>query len=152
MKLRSIALSLSLCVTSAIMLPLPTLPATNQATITMVSTDTTTDAGEPIRYLSTPNPEVTAMTLSLPPGGITDWMTHPVPGYVYVLEGALTVEFTDGSNITFKAGQGFMQARTRWHRGVNEGNTTMRFLAVFFGEKSTPTILNPPPKPLANLK
>jgi quercetin dioxygenase-like cupin family protein len=146
MKLRSIALLLSLFVTSAIMFPLPTLPATNQATITMVSTDTTTDAGEPIRYLSTPNPEVTAMTLSLPPGGKTDWMTHPVPGYVYVLEGALTVEFTDGSHITFKAGQGFMQARTKWHRGVNEGNTTMRFLAVFFGEKSTPTILNPPHK------
>jgi hypothetical protein len=37
-----------------------------------------------------------------------------------------------------------MQARAKWHRGLNEENTTMRFLAVFFGEKGTPIILNPP--------
>ena len=123
-------------------------PATNEVTITMVSEDTTTDAGEPIRYLSTPNPEVSSMTLSLPPGAKTDWMTHPVPGYIYVLEGELTVEFEDGSRVVFKAGQGFLQARTKWHRGLNEGKTTMRFLAVFYGEKGTPVILNPPRGPL----
>jgi quercetin dioxygenase-like cupin family protein len=123
-------------------------PATNQVTITMVSKDTTTDAGEPIRYLSTPNPEVSSMTLSLPPGAKTDWMTHPVPGYIYVLEGELTVEFEDGSRVVFRAGQGFLQARTKWHRGLNEGKTTMRFLAVFYGEKGMPVILNPPRGPL----
>jgi quercetin dioxygenase-like cupin family protein len=123
-------------------------PATNEVTITMVSKDTTTDAGEPIHYLSTPNPEVSSMTLSLPPGAKTDWMTHPVPGYIYVLEGELTVEFEDGSRVVFKAGQGFLQARTKWHRGLNEGKTTMRFLAVFYGEKGTPVILNPPRGPL----
>src|SRR5215813_7357479 len=122
MKLRSIALLLSFCVPLVIMLSLPILPARNtppatQETIAMVSKDTTTDAGEPIRYLSTPNPEVTAVTLSLPPKGKTDWMTHPVPGYLYVLDGTLTVEFIDGNRVTFKAGQGFLQARTKWHRG-----------------------------------
>ena len=125
-------------------------PSASQATITEVSRDTTTDAGEPIRYLSTPNAEVSSMILSLPPGGKTDWMTHPVPGYLYVLEGELTVEFTDGSHLVFHAGQGFMQARTRWHRGVNRGNTNMRFLAVFFGEKGTPVVLNPPKGPAVN--
>lgn len=132
--------------------PPPPPAGTHQATITAVSKDTTTDAGEPIRYLSTPNPEVTAVILSLPPGGMTDWMTHPVPGYVYVLEGTLTVQFIDGTHVTFKAGQGFLQARTKWHRGVNEGKTTMRFLAVFYGEKGTPVILNPPHGLLADGK
>ncbi len=124
--------------------PLAPTPAVNQVTITVVSKDATTDAGEPIRYLSTPNAEVTSAILSLSPGGKTDWMTHPVPGYVYVLEGQLTVEFEDGHHVTFKAGQAFMQARAKWHRGLNEGKTTMRFLAVFFGEKGTPILLNPP--------
>jgi quercetin dioxygenase-like cupin family protein len=110
----------------------------------MVSKDTTTDAGEPIRYLSTPNPEVSSMILVLPPGGKTEWMTHPAPGYVYILEGELTVEFMDGTHVTFKAGQGFLQARAKWHRGVNNGKERMRFLAVFFGEKNSPVILNPP--------
>jgi quercetin dioxygenase-like cupin family protein len=132
--------------------PPPPPAAANQATITTVSKDTTTDAGEPIRYLSTPNPEVTSMILSLPPGGKTDWMTHPVPGYVYVLEGTLTVEFIDGSRVSFKAGQGFLQARTKWHRGINEGKTPMRFLAVFYGEKGTPVLLNPPHGPLTITK
>jgi quercetin dioxygenase-like cupin family protein len=120
----------------------PSQPA--QSTITAVSKDTTTDAGEPISYLSTPNPEVTSVILSLPPGGKTDWMTHPVPGYLYILQGELTVEFTDRTHLVFHAGQAFMQSRTKWHRGINTGSGEMRFLAVFFGEKGTPVILNPP--------
>ena len=129
----------------------PSMPPSQQAqtTITAVSKDTTTDAGEPIAYLSTPNPEVTSVILALPQGGKTDWMTHPVPGYLYILQGELTVEFTDGTHLVFKAGQAFMQARTKWHRGINTGAGEMRFLAVFFGEKGTPVILNPPHPPIA---
>jgi quercetin dioxygenase-like cupin family protein len=125
------------------MQPPPEFPR-GQETITVVSRDTTTDAGEPITYLSTPNPEVTSAILTLPPGGKTQWMTHPVPGYVFILEGELTVEFADGKRIKFKKGEGFLQARTKWHRGVNEGTGTMKFLAVFYGEKGTPIVLNPP--------
>jgi quercetin dioxygenase-like cupin family protein len=121
-----------------------------QETITVVSRNTTTDANEPIRYLSTPDAEVTSVILALPPGGKTKWMTHPVPGYVYVLEGELTVEFENGSQLKFKAGQGFMQARSKWHRGINAGSGPMRFLAVFYGEKGTPTVLNPPTSTRAN--
>ena len=127
-----------------------TQPHAVQTAITMVSKDVATDAGEPVRYLSTPNPEVTSMILTLPPGGKTDWMTHPVPGYVYILEGQLTVEFVDGTHVTFKAGQAFMQARAKWHRGVNEGQQTMKFLAVFFGEKDSPVIVNPPQGSVVN--
>lgn len=122
-------------------------PQAVQTTITPVSKDTTTDAGEPITYLSTPTPEVSSVIVALPPGGKTDWMTHPVPGYLYILQGELTVEFADGKHLVFKAGQAFMQARTKWHRGINTGTGEMRFLAVFFGEKGTPIILNPPHAP-----
>lgn len=123
-----------------------------QATVTLVSRDAADDAGDPITYISTPNPEVTSAIVSLPAGGKTDWMTHPCPGYLYVLQGELTVEFEDGRHLIFKAGQAFMQARTKWHRGVNTGKGQMRFLAVFFGAKGMPPVLNPPhatvpPKP-----
>ncbi|WP_044934112.1 cupin domain-containing protein [Pseudacidobacterium ailaaui] len=123
----------------------PSMPQTDhQEIITMVSRDTTTDVGGPVRYLSTPAPEVSSVILTLPPGGKTDWMTHPVPGYIYILEGELTVEFEDGHRLHYHAGQAFMQAHTQWHRGINEGKTQMRFLAVFFGEKGTPVVLHPP--------
>ncbi len=127
--------------------PPPQAPVT--ATMTMVSRDTETDASEPLSYLSTPNPEVSSVILTIPPGGKTEWMTHPVPGYIYVLEGTLTVEFEDGHRLSFKAGQAFLQARTKWHRGLNLGGEQMRFLAVFYGAKGVPEVLNPPAGGLA---
>ncbi|WP_422927642.1 cupin domain-containing protein [Singulisphaera sp. PoT] len=115
-----------------------------KATMTEVSKDTVTDAGEPILYLDTPNPEISSSIMTIPPGTTTEWMTHPVQGYVYVLEGTLIVEFADGMCKTFKAGQGFLQARTKWHRGRNDGERVVRFLAVFFGGKGVPNVLHPP--------
>ena len=71
-------------------------------------------------------------------------MVHPVQGYVYVLEGTLIVEFAGGPRNEFKAGQGFAQTRSKWHRGRNDGKGVVRFLAVFFGGKDVPNVLNPP--------
>jgi hypothetical protein len=45
-----------------------------------------------------------------------------------------------------------LTARAKWHRGVNDGQQRMRFLAVFFGEKESPVILNPPKSPSTNRK
>jgi quercetin dioxygenase-like cupin family protein len=115
-----------------------------KAGITDVSKDSVTDAGEPIIYLNTPNPEISSSIVTIPAGTLTDWMTHPVQGYVYVLEGTLIVEFADGPRKVFKSGQGFPQARSKWHRGRNDGEGVVRFLAVFFGGKDVPNVLNPP--------
>jgi quercetin dioxygenase-like cupin family protein len=109
-----------------------------------VSKDSITDAGEPIIYLNTPSPEISSAIMTIPAGTTTEWMTHPVQGYVYVLEGTLVVEFADGTRKEFKAGQGFAQARSKWHRGRNEGEGVVRFLAVFFGGKDVPNVLHPP--------
>jgi quercetin dioxygenase-like cupin family protein len=105
---------------------------------------TTTAAGEPLLYLSTPDPVISSDILTVPAGGVTQWMTHPVPAYLYVLEGDLTVEFIDGKRQTYHTGQAFLQSRTHWHRGRNDGTTPVRFLAVFLGAKGVPTILHPP--------
>jgi quercetin dioxygenase-like cupin family protein len=115
-----------------------------KVTMTDVSKDSVTDAGEPITYLNTPNPEISSNIMTIPPRTATAWMTHPVQGYVYVLEGTLIVEFADGPRMEFKAGQGFPQARSKWHRGRNDGQSVVRFLAVFFGGKDVPNVLNPP--------
>lgn len=71
-------------------------------------------------------------------------MVHPVQGFVFVLEGTLTVEYADGPKKVFKAGHGFPQARSKWHCGRNDGETLVRFLAVFFGRKDVPNVLHPP--------
>jgi quercetin dioxygenase-like cupin family protein len=104
----------------------------------------TTVAGEPLVYLNTPNPVISSSVLTIPPGGVSHWMTHPAPAYLYVLQGQLTVEFLDGERRVFQAGQAFLQARMKWHRGRNEGSRPVQFLAVFFGSEGVPTILHPP--------
>src|SRR5580700_2567683 len=109
---------------------------TQMAELIRVSKGSVAISGEPLAYPSSPDPEITASIMPIPPGGKTEWMTHPVPAYVYILEGELTVEFAaDASCQKFKAGQGFIQARSAWHRGRNDGQTEMRFLAVFSGAK-----------------
>lgn len=110
---------------------------------------TTTSAGEPLHYLSTPDPVISSDVLTVPPGGVSRWMTHPVPAYLYVLQGDLTVEFVDGRRETFHTGQAFLQSQTKWHRGRNDGQIPVRFLAVFLGSKGTPVILHPPAGALA---
>jgi quercetin dioxygenase-like cupin family protein len=117
-----------------------------RAVMTPVSNDSTTAAGEPLSYLATPNPEISSGIMTIPPGTTTEWMVHPVQGFVYVLEGTLTVEYAEGFRKVFKAGHGFPQARNKWHRGRNDGETPARFLAVFFGAKDIPNVLHPPDK------
>ena len=113
-------------------------------TVTPLPDLTTTTADEPLLYLSTPNPVISSDILTIPPGGISQWMTHPVPAYVYILQGDLTVEFIDGKKKTFREGEVILQPRAVWHRGCNEGQRPLRFLAVFLGAKGVPGILHPP--------
>ena len=111
----------------------------------IVSTSSQTIAGEPLAYPATPEPEVTAALFTMEPGSRSEWMVHPVQGFLYILEGTLTVEFADdGSRQSFEAGTAFLQTRTKWHRGRNDSDTTMRFLAVFTGAKHIPPVLHPP--------
>lgn len=114
-------------------------------TITPLPDLTTTTAGEPLLYLSTPEPVISSAILTVPPGGVTHWMTHPVPEYLYILQGGLTVQFADGrKEQTFHEGQVLLQPRAAWHRGRDEGQPPLRFLAVGIGAKGVSTILHPP--------
>lgn len=140
-------LSAALLLTSAAVAQSSTNRSEQQAgteTITPLPDLTTTTAGEPLIYLSTANPVISSDILTVPPGGVTHWMTHPNPEYVYVLQGDLTVQFVDGKEKTFHQGEVLLQPRTVWHRGRNEGKEPLRFLAVAFGAKGVPAILHPP--------
>ena len=137
--------------------PAPAQPVTSEPqiaggseTITPLPDLTSTAAGEPLLYLSTPDPVVSSDVLTIPPGGVSRWMTHPVPAYLYVLQGDLTVEFVDGHRQTFHAGEALLQSRAAWHRGRNDGHTPVKFLAVFLGARGVPTILHPPAGALAD--
>lgn len=54
-------------------------PGTSAPTvsITPVSQDRETIAGEPELYLSTPDPEVSSVAFTFPPSAVSQWMIHP---------------------------------------------------------------------------
>ena len=144
----SISVTLAMLLTSAAVAQTAAAQKTEATggsdTITSLPDLNTTSAGEPLHYLSTPDPVVSSDILTVPPGKVSRWMVHPVPAYLYVLQGDLTLEFVDGKRQTFHTGQSLLQSQTKWHRGRNEGQVPLRFLAVFMGSKGTPVMLHPP--------
>jgi quercetin dioxygenase-like cupin family protein len=94
-----------------------------------------TIGGQSIQYPATQTPEVTAMLVEVAPGGESDRHQHPVPTYIQVLEGTLTVEFEDGSRQSFEPGRGFLEAVGTWHKARNLGDVPLKFLVVFMGEE-----------------
>ena len=81
--------------------------------------------------------------IEIQPGKKSGRHMHPVPTYVHVLEGTLTVEFEDGSRQAFKAGSGFLEAVNPWHNVMNLGEAPLRFLVVFAGEERKPNLIRP---------
>jgi hypothetical protein len=48
--------------------------------------------------------QISSDIMTIPPGTTTEWMVHPVQGFVFVLERTLTVAYADGPKKVFKAG------------------------------------------------
>lgn len=108
-------------------------------TTPLMRTSTTGD-GIRIEYPRTENPEVIAVIGTVAPGGRTPRHQHPIPTFVYVMEGSLEVR-TDGRETrTYAAGQTFIESQNLWHQAFNPSQTTpARILVVFMGEQGKPT-------------
>jgi quercetin dioxygenase-like cupin family protein len=100
-------------------------------------------SSQKIEYPKTDKPEISALQIEIEPGGESGRHMHPVPTFVYVLEGVLTVEMDDGSRHEFQAGKGFLEVTNTWHNGKNMGKSPLKFLVVFTGEEGKPTLLRP---------
>ena len=55
-----------------------------------------TITGQPIRYPTTKNPEVSSVLVTIKVGGESGRHKHPVSPHIYVIEGQVTIEFDDG--------------------------------------------------------
>lgn len=105
------------------------------AKVTAILQASTTSAGAPIVYPKTGTPEVTAVTINIPPGGDIGEHMHPVPTFVYVLKGAIDVPVKGGETHHYQAGQAYMEVVNTPHDGVNKGSVPAELLAVFVGSK-----------------
>jgi quercetin dioxygenase-like cupin family protein len=110
--------------------------------LTPVLETTTTFTGQPIRFPQGEN-QLTAVIAEVAPGGQVGRHMHPVPLFVYILEGTLTLEMEGHGTHAFSAGQGLAEVVNMWHNGRNLGDRPVRFLIVFAGQKGTPNLVRP---------
>jgi len=110
--------------------------------LTPVLETATTVTGQPIRFPQGDN-QFTAVIAEVAPGGQVGRHMHPVPLFVYMLEGTLSIEMEGHGTHTFSAGQGFAEIVNSWHNGRNLTDKPVKFLIVFAGQKGTPNLIRP---------
>ena len=96
---------------------------------------TATASGQKLQYPQTDKPEIESVLIEIAPGGESGRHMHPVPTYVYVLEGTLTVEMDNESPREYAAGSGFLESVNTWHNGKNLGQAPVKVLVVFVSEE-----------------
>jgi quercetin dioxygenase-like cupin family protein len=97
---------------------------------------TTTGSGDPVAYLRTDQPEITAMKVDIAPGAETGWHTHPVPVYAYVLAGSLTVRIEGHKSLEFNEGDVIIEVMNTRHNGINTGAVPVRLIVFYTGAKT----------------
>jgi quercetin dioxygenase-like cupin family protein len=111
-------------------------------TLTPVLQASKTFTGQPILFPQADN-QFVAVLAEVAPGGQVGRHLHPNPLFVYMLEGALTIEMEGHGTHTFSAGEGLVEVVNTWHNGRNLGDTPVKFLIVFAAQEGTPTIIRP---------
>jgi quercetin dioxygenase-like cupin family protein len=101
-----------------------------------------TAEGDPLQFPRTEKPEIVSVIGTLQPGGRTARHQHPIPVYVYVMEGELEVQTDGHAARQYKAGDAFLESVNMWHQARNKGSTPTRILVVFVGEEGKPTTIN----------
>ncbi|MCB1501213.1 MAG: cupin domain-containing protein [Bauldia sp.] len=94
--------------------------------------------GNPIIYPSG-SPQVTSVIGTIAPGGRTPLHEHPVPTYVYVLQGVIELRTEGGEPFQYNAGEAYIEALNRKHQLFNIGDAPAKVLVVFMGEEGKPT-------------
>ena len=95
-----------------------------------------------IEYARAGQAEVVSVIGELEAGGRTSRHQHPVPVFVYVLEGTLTVQADGGQPREYAAGKAFIEDMNHWHQAFNKGSAPVKILVVFMGEEGRPTTIN----------
>ncbi|HXM75526.1 MAG TPA: cupin domain-containing protein [Thermoanaerobaculia bacterium] len=88
--------------------------------------------------MTIPGREAVMTLVELPPGASEGRHTHPAEVYVFVQEGAISLEREGKPTESFKAGDVFSIAPGQIHNGTNKGTVPARLNPVFFAEKGKP--------------
>lgn len=106
-------------------------------TLSLIKSGVSRD-NDPIVY-PTGTPEVISVIGTLSKDGRTALHQHPVPVYVYVMEGEVELRTEGKEPHRYKAGEAFIETQNRKHQAFNVSDMPSKILAVFIGEQGKPT-------------
>jgi quercetin dioxygenase-like cupin family protein len=113
------------------------LPKAFKATPILKATKTV--GGIDLQYPPADSAEIVSLIAEIDPGGRTALHQHPVPVFVYVLEGTLIHKTEGGEKRTYEAGQAFLEDVNVMHQAANETDKPAKIIVVFMGEEGKPT-------------
>jgi quercetin dioxygenase-like cupin family protein len=117
--------------------PEPAAVATTEITSTLLlDAAERTVLDQIVGYPTTGDAQVTAAIIEIPPGVETGWHFHEVPLVAHVLAGTLTVTYdTESGEVekVYEAGDTLIEAIGTHHDGRNDGDETVRLIAVYIG-------------------
>ena len=87
----------------------------------------------------TGTPQIISVIGTMEKDGRTALHEHPVPVFVYVLEGEIELRSENGAPHRYKAGDAFIEALDRKHQAYNVAESPSKILVVFVGEDGKPT-------------
>ncbi len=90
---------------------------------------TETVDGTTLTYPAVGAPRLFSIRLTIEPGGRTALHHHPVPTYVYVLEGELELHYGDVVK-TFKTGEAMVEPLNKPTQVFNRGTAPLKMLVV----------------------
>ena len=94
---------------------------------------------DPIKYPDG-RPELTSVIGVIQPNGRTPLHEHPIPTFVYVLEGEVELQTEGGSPQRYKAGGAYIESLNKKHQLHNvSGSSPARVLVIFIGEEGKAT-------------
>jgi quercetin dioxygenase-like cupin family protein len=72
--------------------------------------------------------EVRVRPVTLEPGWVGPWHTHPTPPVIYVIEGTVSVEEKGKGIVDYKAGEAVIEPINTVMRAMNKGQTPVKMV------------------------
>ena len=108
----------------------------------VLAATTTNAAGDPITY-PTGTAEISSWIATVEPGGQSALHQHPVPIYIYVMEGEFEVQVDGAERIPMPQGQGVIEPQNRNMQVFNIGDGPGKLLVVAMGAQGQPISADP---------
>ncbi len=110
---------------------------TGTQVVKLAGTDTSWD-GSALPAYPEGRPEVTILSITVPPGEKLAVHRHPVINAGVLLSGQLRVHTLDGKVLDLRAGEAIVEVVNTWHWGESVGEVPAHIVVFYAGRPGTP--------------